>query len=344
MNSGINTGSMRIVIGSGYESIALCTTVLIALSSWCGHVMGQAEWRPSRNVELVVQAGAGGASDRAARTLQKIMQDKRLVDASSTVVNKAGGGGTLAYNYVNQHAGDAHYVLMSSGTLLTSHVIGRNPFRHTDFTPLAILCAEYSAFVVRADSPLNDGKALLAQLVSSPQDVRIALSPGLGNANHIAVAMAVKAAGGDVKRLKIAVFPSAPETITALLGGHVDLVISPASPVLPHLAASTVRILAVSSAQRLPGALAGTPTWRELGADAVYGNWRGVLGPKGLTDAQVAYWSGVFSRLVATPEWKDDVDKNLLAHQFIGGHESRQFLEAEYRQISALMKDIGLAK
>ena len=108
MNSEMNTGSMRIEAVSAYRSIVLCTIVLIALSLWCGHVMGQAEWRPSRNIELVVQAGAGGASDRAARTLQKIMQEKRLVDASSTVVNKAGGGGALAYNYVNQHAGDAH--------------------------------------------------------------------------------------------------------------------------------------------------------------------------------------------------------------------------------------------
>lgn len=344
MNSGMNTGSMRIEAVSAYRSIALCTIVLIALSLWCGHVMGQGEWRPSRNVELVVQAGPGGASDRAARTLQRIIQEKRLVDSPITVVNKAGGGGTIAYNYMKQHAGDPHYVLMSSGTLITSHVVGQNPFRHTEFTPLAILCTEYSVFVVRADSPLKDGKALLARLVSSPQDVRIAVSPGLGNANHIALAMAVKAAGGDVKRLTLAVFSSSADTVTALLGGHVDLTISPASPVLPHLAAASVRVVAVSSGQRLHGALASAPTWKELGTDAVYGNWRGVLAPKGLTDAQVAFWGGVFGRLVSTPEWKADLEKNLLSDQFLAGKESRQFLEEEHRQISALLKDIGLAK
>jgi putative tricarboxylic transport membrane protein len=306
--------------------------------------MGQGEWQPSRNVELVVQAGAGGASDRMARILQKIMHDKRLIDSPATVVNKVGGGGALAYNYVNQHAGDAHFVLLTSGTLMTSFVVGQSPFRHTDFTPLAILCSEYTVFVVRADSAFKDGKALLARLVSSPQDVRIALSPGLGNANHIALAMAVKAAGGDVRRLKIAVFASSAETVTALLGGHVDLVLAPASPVLPHLAVSTVRVLAVSSPQRLPAALASAPTWKEMGIDGVFGNWRGVLGPKGLTGPQVAYWTGVFSRLVSTPEWKEDIDRNLLSPLFLGGSESRQFLDAEHKQISALMKDIGLAK
>jgi putative tricarboxylic transport membrane protein len=318
--------------------------VLAALASWCGHAMGQAEWRPSRNVEIVVQAGAGGASDRMARTIQKIMQEKRLVESPATVVNKVGGGGALAYNYVNQHPGDAHFLLMTSNTLMTSYVVGQSPFRHTDFTPLAILCSEYTVFVVRADSPFKDGKALLARLVSSPQDVRIALSPGLGNANHIALAMVVKAAGGDPKRLKIAVFGSSAETVTALLGGHVDLVLAPASPVLPHLAASTVRVLAVSSAQRLAGALAVAPTWKEMGGDGVFGNWRGMLGPKGLTEPQVAYWTGVFSRLVSTPEWKEDIDKNVLSPLFIGGKEIGQYLDAEHKQISALMKDIGLAK
>ena len=340
----MKTSWMPSPVNGAHSRFALYTAVLLSGAIGCGNVAAQADWRPTRNVELVVQAGAGGASDRAARTLQKIMQEKKLVDAPTTVLNKAGGGGALAFNYLNQHAGDGHYVLMSSGTMITSNIVGTSPFRHTDVTPLAILCTEYSAFVVRADSPYKDAKALLARLVASPQDVRIALSPALGNANHIAIAMAVKAAGGDVKRLKIAVFQSSPETLTALLGGHVDLVLSPASPVLPHLAASTVRVVAMSSPQRLPGALAGVPTWREVGVDAVYGNWRGVLGSKGLSDGQVAYWNGVFSRLVATPEWKADVDKNLLAHHFIGGAESRQFLDAEYRQLSALMKDIGLAK
>jgi putative tricarboxylic transport membrane protein len=340
----MNSRNMRYRVTGFYRGYASCLIVLVALASWCGHAMGQGEWRPLRNVELVVQAGAGGASDRTARTMQRIMQDKRLIESPATVVNKVGGGGAVAYNYVNQHAGDAHFVLMTSGTLMSSYVIGQSPFRHTDFTPLAILCSEYTVFVVRADSAFKDGKALLARLVSSPQDVRIALSPGLGNANHIALAMVVKAAGGDVKRLKVAVFASSAETVTALLGGHVDLVLAPASPVLPHVAASTVRVLAVSSAQRLPGGLASAPTWKEMGVDGVFGNWRGVFGPKGLAEPQVAYWSGVFSRLAATPEWKEDLDKNLLSPLFIGGAESRQFLDAEHKQISALMKDIGLAK
>lgn len=104
----MNSRSIRYAVTPGYQDLALWLSVLIALASWCGHAIGQGEWRPSRNVELVVQAGAGGASDRTAGTMQKIMQDKRLIDSPTTVINKAGGGSALAYAYLNQHAGDAH--------------------------------------------------------------------------------------------------------------------------------------------------------------------------------------------------------------------------------------------
>jgi putative tricarboxylic transport membrane protein len=304
----------------------------------------QTEWRPSRNVEIIVQAGAGGASDRTARMMQRIIQAGRLVEANTTVINKAGGGGVLAYSYINQHPGDGHFWMVASGTLLTSYLSGQSSFQHTEFTPLAILFTEYAAFLVREDSPIKTGGDLLNRLVKGDAPPSIALSPGLGNANHIALAMAVRAAGGDGKRLKIVVFNSASETMTALLGGHVDIVVSPASPVLPHLTSGKARAVAVSSGQRLGGVMAGVPTWREQGVDAVFGNWRGVLGPKGMSDAQISYWGRVFARLAASPEWKDDIEKNLLTELFMDGRQSRKFIDAEYKQVSVIMKDIGLAK
>ena len=307
-------------------------------------VSAQTEWRPSHNVEIIVQAGAGGASDRTARLMQRIIQNGRLVEASTTVINKAGGGGVLAYSYINQHPGDGHFWMVSSGTLLTSYVSGQSTFKHTEFTPLAILATEYPAFLVREDSSIKTGGDLLNRLVKGDTPPAIAMSPGLGNANHIALAMAVRAAGGNGKRLKIVAFNSASETMTALLGGHVEVVVSPASPALPYLASGKVRAVAVSSGQRLGGVMAGVPTWREQGVDAVFGNWRGVLGPKGMSDAQIDYWGRVFARLTASPEWKDEIEKNLLTELFMDGRQSRKFIDAEYKEVSVIMKDIGLAK
>jgi putative tricarboxylic transport membrane protein len=108
-----------------------------------------------------------------------------------------------------------------------------------------------------------------------------------------------------VKKLKTIVFKSSAESAVAGLGGHVDVVISSASILLPHLGSGAMRFLAVSASRRLPGALAGVPTLREQGVDAVVDNFRLVMGPPGMAPAQVAYWEQVLRRLSVAEEWKE---------------------------------------
>ncbi len=70
-----------------------------------------AQWKPEKNVEIIVGTVPGGGQDKTARELKHLWQDKRLIDVAVTVVNKPGGGGARAAGlYLNQHAGDAHYL------------------------------------------------------------------------------------------------------------------------------------------------------------------------------------------------------------------------------------------
>lgn len=315
---------------------------VVVMSFLSGITAAQSQWQPSRNVEVIVQAGPGGASDQFARLVQRILTERKLVDASVTVVGKAGGGGALAYNYLNQHAGDGHYLLVATATMLTAHATNASPFNYTDFSPISVLSTEYTAVAVRADSPIKDGKDLLNRLVKNPQDVAIGLSAARGNANHIAIALAAKAVGADSKRLKIVVFKASQEAVTAVLGGHIDVLASPVSGVLQHVESGKIRALAVNSAQRLKGPFAGVPTWKDLGVDAVSGNWRGVLGPKGMSNAQTAYWEAVFARMAATPEWKQYLEKNALEDYYLDRKKTGSFLETQYKEIAAILKEIGL--
>ncbi len=318
--------------------------VSLFIGMWPFDTPAQTEWRPSRNVEIIVLTAAGGASDRTARAMQRMLQDKRLVETTTAVINKPGGGGAIAYNYLAQHPGDAHYWVLASFTLLTSYARGQSKLHYTDVTPLAMLFSEYSAGAIRADSRFKDGKSLLDMLVKNPQDVVMGISPAVGAANHLALAMAVKAAGGDVKRLKTVVFNSSTEAAVALLGGHVEAVVLPASALLPHVASGKLQVIAVSSPKRLSGVLAASPTWSELGAPVVFGNWRAVVGPKGLTESQVTYWGNVFTRMVRNPEWKEYIEKNLLSEFFMDGKESVKFLDTEYKSVAAIMRELDLVK
>ena len=105
-----------------------------------------------------------------------------------------------------------------------------------------------------------------------------------------------------------------------------------------------VRVIGVSAAQRQPGAIAAVSTWKEQGYDAVFSNWRGVVGARGLSPAQVAYWEDVFSKLVDTDEWKRDLEKNLWSPQHMNSAESRRFLEQEAVKLRGILGELGLAK
>jgi putative tricarboxylic transport membrane protein len=156
--------------------------------------------------------------------------------------------------------------------------------------------------------------------------------------------MFLKSLGGNPRDLKTVVFKGSAEAITALLGGHLDLVVIGAVNAVPHVTAGRMRVLGVGAPQRLGGVLANVPTWREQGLDVAYGSWRSVFAPKGLTAAQTAYWETVLRKATETPEWKADLERNFWTDHFVTGARLRKDIEQEYAAVKAVLVDIGLAK
>ena len=131
-------------------------SALVLLAACAGSAIhAQPAWRPDKNMELIVPSNAGSGADASARLIQKIWQDAKLLDTTITVNNKPGGGGAVAWTYLNTHPGDGHYLAFTSATLLTNKLAGLNPLGYTDVTPIANLLSEYIAFSVKADSPIH---------------------------------------------------------------------------------------------------------------------------------------------------------------------------------------------
>lgn len=303
-----------------------------------------ADWKPERGVEIVVGTGPGGGQDKTARTLQRILQERQLIGTPATVVNKPGGGGSVGWSYLSQRGGDGHVLEIGNTTLLTNQLTGRAAVGYTDLTPIAMLLSETVALSVRADSPIRSGKDLLERLRQDAGSVSLSVGSSLGGVNHIAVALIARAAGGDPRRLKTVVFQGGGEAMTALLGGHIDLVSSAANNVLPHLAAGRLRVIGIASPSRLAGALASVPTWKELGADAVATNWRMVVGGKGLSSAQVAYWEGVLGKLTETGEWKKDLEANDLEPMYLTGEALRRYLRGQESEFRAALAELEMLR
>ncbi len=299
-------------------------------------------WKPDKNVEIVVGLTAGSSQDRTARAIQSIVQAKALLGVNMTVVNRVGGGGNLAWNYLATHAGDAHSLQIASPTILTNYIIGTAQFKYTDYTPLALLGNQYIGYAVRPDSPLKTLRDLTDRLRADPATVSIGTN-SLGSYLHIVCALTARAAGADPKKLKLVIFQGG-ELMTAGLGGHVDVIATVSSNLLPHVQGGKLRMLGISSARRLAGPLAQVPTLKEQGVDVVLANWQGVFGPPKLAPAQIAHWDGVFGRLVKTDEWRHDQEQNLWESDYLASADYARFLKTDYDQAKAVFIELGLAR
>jgi putative tricarboxylic transport membrane protein len=323
--------------------------MFLRVSAWCvlaafsAAAVAQSAWKPERAVEIIVGTSPGGGQDQSARTIQKVIQEKRLVDVGTAVVNKPGGSSAVGYMYLHQHAANGHYLMLATTPLITNHISGLMPITYTDLTPIAILYDENIVTTVAANSPIKSGKELIERLRRDPTSLSIGI-PSAGGGPHLAFALAAKGAGVDVKKLKVVVFKSSGDSFIALLGGHIDVVASTTASAVPQFLAGKARILAIASPKRMGGAFAPVPTWREQGTNAVFANWRGIVGPRGLTPAQIGYWESVLGNVASSEEFKKDIEDNLWMSNFLKGDEMRQRLKQEYDDLKVVLGDLGMAK
>jgi putative tricarboxylic transport membrane protein len=301
-------------------------------------------WTPTKNVEIVVGSAPGGSNDRTGRSIEKLLNELKLVPTSLSVVNKPGGGGNIMFNYVNQHAGDAHYLMVGTTAMVTNHIVGSSKISYQDFTPIASLFNDYVVFAVNANSPVKTGKDLVEVLKKDPQSVPLGFATSLGSHNHIAAGLLMKAFGGSARDLKAVAFKGSAEAVTGLMGGHLSLVTTAGGNVAAHVQSGKLRVVAVSADKRLPGSLSNVPTWKEQGINLVYGGWRSIVGPKGLTPPQVAYWEGALRKASQSAEWKAELERNYWSDDFVTSAQFRKDLDKDYADTKSVLTELGLAK
>jgi putative tricarboxylic transport membrane protein len=301
-------------------------------------------WKPQQQVEIIVGSAAGSSPDTMARVIQKIWQEKRLVEVPATVMNRVGGGNTIAWSFLNQRQGDGHYLMISNINLSAGHLTGTTTYSFRDFTPLGILFHEYIALSVAADSPIKDGKDLLAKLKKDPTAASLGVSSVAGGANHMAAGLVYRTAGVDIRKVRTVVFDSAGKVMTATLGGHVDVAATSITAALRQVQAGKVRVLGVSAPKRLGGEMAQFPTWREVGADMEFSNYRGMIGPKGMHAAQVGYWESVLAALDRDETWRAHLEKTQLDRVLLNGRDTLKYQEDLDGKLRAVLGDLGLLK
>src|SRR5688500_4469331 len=198
-------------------------------------------------IEIVAGTPPGGGLDRTARALAKALEESKASGGPVAVRNVPGDGARKAWAYMDEHRGDGNVVSVSHPNLTTDRLLGLAAFDHGDYTPIAILCTEYIAFAVRADSTLKSAGDLLSRMHVDSAGLSVALTTALGNPNHIALARVVRHAGGDPRAPLVRVFDSALDAVGDVVSGKAELAAVTIASTAQALAAGRVRILAVSA-------------------------------------------------------------------------------------------------
>jgi putative tricarboxylic transport membrane protein len=326
-------------------STLLAATAALALAGAVTPAQAQSgAWRPEKTVEIVLPSAAGSSLDAASRTFQRILTENRIVDVPVVVVNKPGGGGSISTAYLDQHAGDPHYIYLAVMSLLNNHILGRSKANYDSYTPLAMVFSENMTMVVPTDSPLKSGREIQAKLKADPESLSIAIGLARGGTGHLNTALVAKAMGIDAKRLKTVVFQGNSQALTALLGGHLDLSSMSFAQAWNQLQAGKLRILGVAAAKRGDGPLAGLPTWKEQGFDVEFYNTRYMLGTRGITAEQTAFWDAALKRVLDSKEWAEYAAKMHYIPFYVGHKESPKQLAALYQQLKGALTDVGMVK
>jgi len=305
-----------------------------------------AEWKPKTNVEYFVPAGPGGAVDTYARIMGKIMDDKKLLNGEQLIVlNKPGGAGMIATGELVKRAGNGHvFTLFNNGYIISSELGDFRYDLNKDFTMGPVLYEESMGVAVSYDSPIRTGRDLIDALKSDPTGLRIGVAPSLVGNIYMSIAYPLLESGVDLTRLTVAPFRSSAETMVALRGKHIDVMAGSVANMLDAIASQQIRVIAVTSGERLSGPLADVPTWKEQGVDISFGGYNGVLFPKDMSEDQMAYWESVFKTVYESEEWQETMKRYQLQPAYIDHQAAQQFLAEQIGETIRLMKQLNISK
>ncbi|MEC0307327.1 hypothetical protein PAEVO_42830 [Paenibacillus sp. GM2FR] len=302
---------------------------------------------PKKPFIVTAPSGAGGGWDKTARSLTKVLTETKLIEQTMTVENKPGGGGTVFLaEYVAKDNEDPYKLFVSSPPILINNLKkeGNSPFGYKDVTPLAQMTKDFGAIAVPANSKFTDLQSLIDAIKADPTSVTLAGGSAPGSMDHLISVLPAFKSGVDPRTVKYLSYDGGGEAIAALLGNNADAIGTDISSLGSYLKAGKIKILAVTSSERLGGDFADVPTLKELGLDAEFTIWRGVFGPKGLTEEQLAFWDKTLKDLSENAVWQQELVANDWASEYRNAADFKAFLEEQDQDVQELLTALGMQK
>lgn len=302
---------------------------------------------PERGMAIVAPSGAGGGWDLTARSIAKTMNGTKLIEEPITVENKPGGGGAVFMaEYATKEVDNDYMMMVKSPPILINNnkAEGNSPYGYKDTTPLAQLTRDYGAIVVQADSEFQTLEELLEAIKADPTAITLAGGSAPGSMDHLVGILPAFEYGIDPKSVKYVSYDGGGEAVAALLGNNADVIATDASTISEYVKSGDVRVLAVSSPEPLEGDLSEVPTFKDAGIDAEFTIWRGIFGPKNMSDGAKTYWSEKLEEMSNTDEWKKELEQNGWQSEYKNAADFEEYLKTQEQVIVELLTALDMQK
>lgn len=290
-------------------------------------------------LRFMVPNTPGGGYDITARTAAKNAEEAGLT-GDIEVFNLPGAGGTVGLTRLVGERGDGRLAMsMGLGVVGAVHT-NKTPRTLADTTPIARLTEEQGIVVVSKDSPYTTVQELLAAWRKDPGKLPVGGGSSPGGPDHLAPMLMAQAAGIAPKDVNYIPFDGGGELLASILGDKVAFGVSGVGEYLDQIKAGELRLLAVTGAERVPGLDA--PTLREAGLDTEFTNWRGIVAPPGLTDAERDRLVALVTELHGSPQWRESLKTHGWTDAFLPGEEFGAFLTEQNARVDTVLKELGL--
>ena len=253
---------------------------------------------PNKPIRVILSVPAGATPDVTARLVTPGLAS--ALGQPLVVDNRPGAGGLIGAEIVSKAAPDGYTVFISSpGALTILPHLRKVPYDTLrDFTPVGQISVGPFVLIVHPSLPVQSVKDLIALAKAQPGKLNCA-SAGNGVANHLALELFKQMAGVDITHVP---YKGAPQAVTDVVAGHMNMIFNSIAPVLAHIRAGRVRVLGVASAKR-SAQLPDVPTISEAGVPGFEAeNWFGMFAPAKTSKRVVARLSGALVKVVRSPE------------------------------------------
>jgi putative tricarboxylic transport membrane protein len=321
---------------------AVSAVALGACGSTAGGESENAEY-PSERLSIMAPADPGGGWDETARALQAAIRESKVSEQGAEVYNVPGAGGTLGLSQlVTKQQGDPNQLMVMGLVMLGAIETNQSSVNLSQVTPISTLTEEAEAIVVPAKSPYRTLDDLMADLKRDPASVAWA-GGSAGGTDQLLVGLLAEAVGADPAKTKYVAHDGGGEAIAAILSGSVDAGVSGVSEFADQVEAGKMRVLAVSGDTSVDVGGTKAPAIKEEGFDVVLTNWRGIVAPPGLSDADRDKVVAFVEKVRATPAWKESVERFGWTEMAKSGADFDAFLKTEDQRVKQLVADLGLA-